>query len=118
MKTKSLKSALFAVALLCGTSLAEAETLTLIPFEFQANGRPLPAGAYAVRSLPGSAGVVMFVNHVTGQQAFAFAQATQDAAGKPALEVTVRATGQSRERGLASAARAAKAASLSLVVMK
>ncbi len=80
MKTKFLKSAFLVISFLNVVGSAVAETVhAIIPFEFSANGKLMPAGFYSVRSIPGSTSVLLFVNETSGEKGLSFARTTVDA---------------------------------------
>jgi hypothetical protein len=80
MKSNLLKTALLAVSFL---GAASAEVIhTNMPVAFYANGKAMPAGAYTVRTLPGTTSVVVFTNDATGEKALAFARPMLAPAGK------------------------------------
>jgi hypothetical protein len=98
MKTNLLNSALLFAFLLSTVSFAAAETVHAnIPFEFLANGQPMPAGAYTVRSTIGAPSFLLFVNETTGEKAFAFARTTHDVSSKSESSFTLRTAEKSYE---------------------
>jgi hypothetical protein len=80
MKTTLLKTIVFAATVMGSASIASAETVhATIPFSFMANGTSMPAGSYTVRTMPGSATVLLFENDATKAKALAFARTSADA---------------------------------------
>jgi len=68
---------------------ASAETLhATIPFGFSANGRTMPAGTYAIRTIPNPSPLLLFENEATKVKAIVFARQTSATPAKPAAHLT------------------------------
>jgi len=75
MKTNFLKTALLAASFFGVVATASAETIHAnIPFAFTANGTPMPAGAYTIRSMSSTPNILVFENDATKAKAIAFAR--------------------------------------------
>jgi len=86
MKTNLLKTVVLAASLLVVLTPASAESLhARIPFGFSANGTSLPAGPYAIRSIPNTPYLLLFENEETKEQALVFARLATTAASQPAM---------------------------------
>jgi hypothetical protein len=84
---------------------ASAEVIhTNMPVAFYATGKAMPAGAYTVRTLPGTTSVVVFTNDATDQKALAFARTALAAPGKSGTAYELTTTqGSTSLRGIALA---------------
>ena len=89
MKSTLLKSAVL-LASVCGVSgSAAAETLhARIPFAFSAAGTSMPAGTYAIRTMPHAPQVLLFEHAETGMQAMVFARTAPGVLDKPSSPIT------------------------------
>ena len=91
MKTNLLKSAVLMASLFGALSSASAETLhARIPFAFSAAGTSMPAGNYAISTMPQAPQVLLFENEDTKMQAMVFAR-TAGLPAKPAPPLTFTA---------------------------
>jgi len=85
MKTNLLKSAFWMTSLFGALSSASAETLhARIPFAFSAGGTSMPAGNYAISTMPHAPQVLLFKNEDTKMQAIVFARTASGLPAKPA----------------------------------
>ncbi|HEY2845049.1 MAG TPA: hypothetical protein VGJ09_15410 [Bryobacteraceae bacterium] len=85
MKKNLLKSAVLAASLVTALSSASAETLhARIPFAFSAAGTSMPAGTYAITTMPHSPQVLLFENEESKVQNIIFARIADLKPGKPA----------------------------------
>ena len=92
MKTNLLKSAVLMASLLGALSSASAETLhARIPFAFSAGGTSMPAGNYAISTMPHAPQVLLFKNEDTKMQAIVFARTASSLLAKPAPPLTFTA---------------------------
>jgi len=92
MKTNLLKSAVLMASLFGALSSASAETLRArIPFAFSAGGTSMPAGNYAISTMPHASQVLVFENEETKMQAIVFARPASGLPAKPAQPLTFTA---------------------------
>jgi hypothetical protein len=92
MKTNLLKSAVLMASLFGALSSASAETLhARIPFAFSAGGNSMPAGNYAISTMPHASQVLVFENEETKTQAIVFARTAIGLKAKPAQPLTFTA---------------------------
>lgn len=97
MKTNLLKSAFLMASLFGALGSASAETLRArIPFAFSVAGTTMPAGNYAISTLPNAPQVLRFENEDTKMQALVFARTASGLPAKPAPPL--RFTAVSSER--------------------
>jgi len=88
MKTNLLKSAVLMASLAAALTPASAETLhATIPFGFSADGMTMPAGTYAIRTIPNPSPVLLFENEATKVKAIVFAHQTSGTPAKPAAQL-------------------------------
>ena len=92
MKTNLLKSAVLMASLFGALSSASAETLhARIPFAFSAGGNSMPAGNYAISTMPHAPSVLLFENEDTKMQAIVFARTASGLPAKPTPPLTFTA---------------------------
>jgi hypothetical protein len=92
MKTNLLKSAVLVASLFGALSTASAETLHAhIPFASSAAGTSMPAGNYAISTMPHAPQVLVFENEETKMQAIVFARTASGLPAKPAPPLTFTA---------------------------
>jgi hypothetical protein len=92
MKTNLLKSALLMACVLGAFSSASAETLhARIPFAFSASGTSMPAGNYAISTMPHASQVLVFENEETKMHAIVFARTANGLPAKSAPPLTFTA---------------------------
>ena len=92
MKTNLLKSAVLMACLFGALSSASAETLRArIPFAFSAGGTSMPAGNYAISTMPHASQVLVFENEETKMQVIVFARTAIGLPAKPAQPLTFTA---------------------------
>jgi hypothetical protein len=89
MKANLLKSAVLMASLAAALTPASAETLhATIPFGFSANGIAMPAGTYAISTIPNATPLLLFENEATKVKAIVFARYASRTPVKPAARLT------------------------------